>query len=46
MPHPNGYAYASDLVRGLLVEHPLELFFVAYPETHPQAISADADLEN
>jgi len=46
VPHPHGYAYASDLVQGLLGKHPFELFVAAYPETHPQAISADADLEN
>ena len=45
-PHPNGYAYASDLVEGLLAKHPFELFVAAYPETHPQAISADTDLDN
>lgn len=45
-PHPDGYAYASDLVAGLLARHPFELFVAAYPETHPQALSADADLEN
>ena len=45
-PHPDGYAYASDLVLGLLEKHPFELFVAAYPETHPQAISADADLDN
>ena len=46
VPHPHGYAYASDLVQGLLEKHPFELFIAAYLETHPQAISADADLEN
>ena len=46
VPHPHGYAYASHLVQGLLGRHPFELFVAAYPETHPQAISADADLEN
>ena len=45
-PHPNGYAYASDLVEGLLTKHPFELFVAAYPETHPQAISADTDVDN
>lgn len=46
VPHPDGYAYASDLVQGLLEKHPFELFVAAYPETHPQAISEDADLDN
>ena len=44
--HDNGYAYASDLVEGLLARHPFELIVAAYPETHPQALSAEADLEN
>ena len=46
VPHPDGYAYASDLVHGLLEKHPFELFVAAYPETHPQAVSEDADLDN
>lgn len=46
VPHPEGYAFASDLVQGLLEKHPFELLVAAYPETHPQAISADEDLEN
>lgn len=46
VPYAGGYAYASDLVEGLLSRHPFELFVAAYPETHPQAISADADLDN
>ena len=46
VPHPDGYAYASDLVEGLLEKYPFELFVAAYPETHPQAVSADADLDN
>jgi methylenetetrahydrofolate reductase (NADPH) len=45
-PHRNGYAYASDLVEGLLSKHPFQLFVAAYPETHPHAISADTDLDN
>ena len=44
--HPDGYAFASDLVQGLLEKHPFELFIAAYPETHPQAVSVDADLDN
>ena len=46
VPHDDGYAYASDLVSGLLRCHPFELIVAAYPETHPQAVSAEADLEN
>ena len=46
VPQPDGYAYASDLVQGLLEKNPFELFVAAYPETHPQAVSEDADLDN
>lgn len=45
-PHPGGYAYADELVKGLLQVAPFELSVAAYPEVHPQALSAQADLEN
>lgn len=45
-PHPEGYAYASDLVAGLLKVAPFELSVAAYPEMHPQAASPQADLDN
>ncbi|HUK58091.1 MAG TPA: methylenetetrahydrofolate reductase [NAD(P)H] [Stellaceae bacterium] len=45
-PHPDGYAYAADLVAGLLRVAPFEISVAAYPETHPEAVSADADLVN
>jgi methylenetetrahydrofolate reductase (NADPH) len=45
-PHPGGYAYANDLIAGLKRLHDFEISCAAYPETHPQALSADADLEN
>jgi methylenetetrahydrofolate reductase (NADPH) len=44
-PHPEGYAYAADLVAGLLRIAPFEVSVAAYPETHPEARSADADLD-
>ena len=44
-PPANGFAYASDLVAGLRDLKGLELFVSAYPETHPQAPSADFDIE-
>lgn len=43
-PHPHGYAYASDLVAGLLRLSPFRISVAAYPETHPEAKSAEADL--
>ena len=45
-PHPEGYAYAADLIAGLKRKHDFEISAAAYPETHPEAPSADADLEN
>ncbi|MEM6490534.1 MAG: methylenetetrahydrofolate reductase [NAD(P)H] [Pseudomonadota bacterium] len=45
-PHPDGYAYAADLVGGLARRHPFDISVAAYPETHPQAPSADFDIEN
>jgi methylenetetrahydrofolate reductase (NADPH) len=45
-PHPDGFAYASDLVAGLKGVAPFEVSVAAYPEVHPEARSADADLAN
>ncbi len=46
VPHPGGFAYASDLVAGLKTVGDFEISVAAYPEVHPEAASADADLEN
>lgn len=45
-PHPNGYAYACDLVAGLMARHDFDISVAGYPETHPQAPSRDADIDN
>ena len=45
-PHPGGYPYAVDLVEGLKRVADFEISVAAYPETHPEAPNADADLEN
>ncbi|MFZ4125963.1 MAG: methylenetetrahydrofolate reductase [Rickettsiales bacterium] len=45
-PHPNGYAYADTLVKGLLEIGDFEISVAAYPETHPEARSAQADMEH
>jgi methylenetetrahydrofolate reductase (NADPH) len=45
-PHPGGYAYAADLVGGLRRIAEFEISVAAYPETHPEARSADADIDN
>ena len=46
VPHAQGYASAADLVEGLARQHPFELSVAAYPEVHPDAPSAKADLDN
>ena len=46
VPHPDGYAYAADLVAGLKRVADFEISVAAYPETHPTALSAQADLDN
>ena len=45
-PHPDGYAYASDLVSGLRRVGDFEITVAAYPEVHPAALDADADLDH
>jgi len=45
-PHPGGYAYASDLVAGLKKVADFKISVAAYPEPHPNAISASDDLDN
>lgn len=45
-PHPDGYAYASDLVAGLRRIGDFEITVAAYAETHPDAISPEDDLDN
>jgi len=45
-PHPDGYAYASDLVEGLKKIGDFEISVAAYPEVHPEAPDADFDLDN
>lgn len=45
-PHPGGYAWAVDLVRGLREVADFEISVAAYPEIHPEAPDAAFDLEN
>jgi methylenetetrahydrofolate reductase (NADPH) len=45
-PHPDGFAYAADLVAGLAALAPFDISVAAYPEVHPEARSAQADLDN
>jgi methylenetetrahydrofolate reductase (NADPH) len=46
VPRPDGYAWAADLVAGLRSVADFEISVAAYPETHPEAASAEADLDN
>lgn len=46
VPHPDGYQSAAELVAGLRALHDFEISVAAYPETHPEALSAQSDLDN
>ena len=46
VPHPDGYAYASDLVEGLSRVADFDISVAAYPEVHPEAPDAAFDLDN
>jgi len=45
-PHPDGYAYASDLVAGLKRVADFDISVAAFPEVHPEAANAESDLDN
>ena len=45
-PHPDGFAYGADLVAGLRRVADFDISVAAYPETHPEARSPAADLDN
>jgi methylenetetrahydrofolate reductase (NADPH) len=44
--HPDGYAFAADLIAGIRRIADFEISVAAYPETHPEAASPAADLDN
>ena len=46
VPHPDGFAYAADLVRGLKSVGAFDISVAAYPEVHPEAPNAKFDLDN
>ncbi|HEY2591082.1 MAG TPA: methylenetetrahydrofolate reductase, partial [Steroidobacteraceae bacterium] len=46
VPHPDGFPFAVDLVRGLRSVADYEISVAAYPEGHPGAPSAQFDLVN
>jgi methylenetetrahydrofolate reductase (NADPH) len=45
-PHPEGYAYAVDLVTGLKKLADFDISVACYPECHPEAQSLEADIDN
>ncbi len=46
VPHPGGYAYASDLVAGIRKIGDFEISVAAYPEAHVDSASLEADMDN
>ena len=45
-PHPQGFAYAVDLVRGLRSVADFEISVATYPEPHPESPNPDFELTN
>jgi methylenetetrahydrofolate reductase (NADPH) len=46
VPHPQGFAYAVDLVKGLKSVGDFEISVATYPEVHPEAPHAAFELDN
>lgn len=46
VPHPGGFAYAVDLVKGLKSVGSFEISVATYPEKHPEAPSEEFELDN
>jgi methylenetetrahydrofolate reductase (NADPH) len=46
VPHPDGFASAAELVAGLRSVGDFEIAVGAYPEVHPEAASAETDIDN
>ncbi|MDG1462693.1 MAG: methylenetetrahydrofolate reductase, partial [Gammaproteobacteria bacterium] len=44
-PYPGGFAYANDLVEGLMGIADFDLSVAAYPDVHPEAQSAAFDMD-
>ena len=46
VPHPDGYAYANDLVVGLRRIADFEISVAGYPERHPESSNFDIELDS
>jgi len=46
VPHPGGFASSVELIEALSREGGFEIWVGAYPETHPEAASAEADIDH
>ena len=46
VPHPNGFAYSSELVTFVKQQYPFCIGGASYIEKHPEADSLDADIQN
>ena len=46
IPHPDGYAYANDLVVGLKRIADFEISVAGYPERHPESSNFDIELDS
>jgi methylenetetrahydrofolate reductase (NADPH) len=44
-PHPGGYAYTPDLIKGIRNIGDFDVSVSAYPERHPESPSVEADIE-
>lgn len=45
-PHPQGYAYAADLVAGARAIAPFEVSVACYADRHPDSPTWDAEIDN
>ena len=46
VPHPDGFAYSSDLITFAKQQHPFCVGGATYVEKHPEAVSLDTDIQN
>jgi methylenetetrahydrofolate reductase (NADPH) len=45
VPHPEGFAYASDLIAHIAKRRSFRIACAYYPEVHPQAVTAQRDMD-